>query len=816
MTFTPTTPKPARRFTAWPATAYSPLDQLTKVQHGNADFADWDVATAAVQTRTFEYDAYGRAFSQTTPEAGTTYVDEYWANDLVKKARDARGVTRTLTYDRRGLLTDVDYSDQTPDVRYEYGEYGERKKMEEKHYQTQAVLGSTTYAYDQFKRLEGETRVFNGLSGTYSLSYAYNYAGGLTQMTYNVNGWVRRVNYEYYHTGALSGVGTNIRAGWPETVTNNVTSGMLYRNFGALKQANYGNGQQFWADYSADRLQLKQLVVRDAADPTDAFKQALNKSYDYTYDAATGGLTANDGRLKRVTDNLDAGFTVGYEYDDFNRLKKATAGAYARTYTYDAWANLTGSVNGIGGEVPNYTLSYAPVSATNAAPATNRPLGYGFDSAGNETAGEGWARVYDAANRITTANAVTMEYDGDGRRVKNDEAWAGNITYYYLWSSVLGEVVADLRPDFAEVYHIPFRAYIYKPSGGTPIAMQGYNTGFYYLYGNHLGSGHVLADEGGGVVQRSESDPHGQRVLGAGSVGEWFNQKKFTGYERDYAGGTYYAKARQYQPYRGRFMQADPLGLGASDLTNPQSLNRYSYVHNDPINFTDPLGLYEGCVHEAVTRYLARLAGIPADVAERLGALAGDKKGGADSFANAATNPWNLLRGLFGAGPSAKVHFANAVVLHQRASTLVSDIREGKLQRAAFTFHGIQDVLGAHAGFNSVAGHLQLNKKDLGKGVDRVIGDQKFENMVDYTFRLLTQSSQGNGLTAEQKEGLWDEIINECGRRKNPPPLLILPRMIAGVGRGNAMGLGWTSLDLLDIAHRNARRRDGVGILITK
>jgi hypothetical protein len=38
-------------------------------------------------------------------------------------------------------------------------------------------------------------------------------------------------------------------------------------------------------------------------------------------------------------------------------------------------------------------------------------------------------------------------------------------------------------------------------------------------------------------------------------------------------------------------MQPDPLGLGAADVTNPQSLNRYSYVGNDPVNFVDPLGL---------------------------------------------------------------------------------------------------------------------------------------------------------------------------------------------------------------------------------
>lgn len=38
-------------------------------------------------------------------------------------------------------------------------------------------------------------------------------------------------------------------------------------------------------------------------------------------------------------------------------------------------------------------------------------------------------------------------------------------------------------------------------------------------------------------------------------------------------------------------MQPDPLGLGAANLTNPQSLNLYSYVGNDPVNFVDPIGL---------------------------------------------------------------------------------------------------------------------------------------------------------------------------------------------------------------------------------
>ena len=71
------------------------------------------------------------------------------------------------------MLTDVDYSDTTPDVRYNYGEYGERTLMQEKN-SGGAEIARTNYSYDSFKRLQTETRVFNGLGGTYSVGYQYN------------------------------------------------------------------------------------------------------------------------------------------------------------------------------------------------------------------------------------------------------------------------------------------------------------------------------------------------------------------------------------------------------------------------------------------------------------------------------------------------------------------------------------------------------------------------------------------------------------------------------------------------------------------
>jgi len=43
-----------------------------------------------------------------------------------------------------------------------------------------------------------------------------------------------------------------------------------------------------------------------------------------------------------------------------------------------------------------------------------------------------------------------------------------------------------------------------------------------------------------------------------------------------------------YHSAQRRFTNADPLG---GSVSNPQSLNRYAYVRNDPVNLVDPLGL---------------------------------------------------------------------------------------------------------------------------------------------------------------------------------------------------------------------------------
>lgn len=65
------------------------------------------------------------------------------------------------------------------------------------------------------------------------------------------------------------------------------------------------------------------------------------------------------------------------------------------------------------------------------------------------------------------------------------------------------------------------------------------------------------------------------------------NRQKFTGYERDTESGLDYAHARYYANVQGRFTSPDSL-MGS--IGNPQSLNRYAYVGNNPVNYSDPTG----------------------------------------------------------------------------------------------------------------------------------------------------------------------------------------------------------------------------------
>jgi RHS repeat-associated protein len=83
------------------------------------------------------------------------------------------------------------------------------------------------------------------------------------------------------------------------------------------------------------------------------------------------------------------------------------------------------------------------------------------------------------------------------------------------------------------------------------------------------------------LAERTRYEPFGGIIEGGQS------RNLFTGQEYDKESGIYYYGARYYNPTLMRWVQADPMIQNPYD---PQALNRYSYVKNNPMRYTDPTG----------------------------------------------------------------------------------------------------------------------------------------------------------------------------------------------------------------------------------
>ena len=118
------------------------------------------------------------------------------------------------------------------------------------------------------------------------------------------------------------------------------------------------------------------------------------------------------------------------------------------------------------------------------------------------------------------------------------------------------------------------------------LTAQENNTNYYVA--DHLGTARMELAGGGWPVWSGEFAPYGQEINPQPTP----NHYKFTGQERDSETWLDTFQFRSLNSTMGRWMSPDPY-LGSMDITNPQSLNRYSYVGNSPLKFIDPSGLDE-------------------------------------------------------------------------------------------------------------------------------------------------------------------------------------------------------------------------------
>ncbi|MEM0953973.1 MAG: calcium-binding protein [Pseudomonadota bacterium] len=357
---------------------------------------------------TYSYDAFDNLISQSSPDTGVTDYEYDNAGNRIQQT-DARGVVVNFSYDNLNRLTSATYPASTSEnVTYTYdstsgGNYGVGRLT--------GIIdesGQTNLFYDHRGNLVQKS--YTVASTIYSLSYSYDVADNLIQVTYPSG---RIVDYSRDTEGRVSGITTKDTAGSPaETVLSNVT----YLPFGPLSGYVYGNGLTHTMAYDQD--------YRVDAISTGASPSVID--LDYGYD--------NNSNIT-VIDNLsDASRNQDFQYDDVNRLTQAI-GVYGQVdYAYDDVGNRTQRTIALGGAttVEDYNYSgtsnrLSSVDVDDGATITTRALTY--DAAGNSTrddraSGDIYDLDYNSANRYAavdlnsgTSPRAEYVYNAFGQRV---------------------------------------------------------------------------------------------------------------------------------------------------------------------------------------------------------------------------------------------------------------------------------------------------------------------------------------------------------------------------------------------------------------
>jgi len=149
--------------------------------------------------------------------------------------------------------------------------------------------------------------------------------------------------------------------------------------------------------------------------------------------------------------------------------------------------------------------------------------------------------------------------------------------------AVLGSVTTVFIGAYYE-WHSDGTTVRYYAAGGQRIAMRK-NGALYFLLADHLGSTSVTTDAQGNPVAEMRYEPWGQVRYQSGSLPTRYTYTGQYSYMDDF--GLMYYHARWYDPALGRFAQADTIVPGAG---SPLAWDRYAYVNNNPLRYTDPSG----------------------------------------------------------------------------------------------------------------------------------------------------------------------------------------------------------------------------------
>ncbi|MBF0618719.1 MAG: VCBS repeat-containing protein [Candidatus Omnitrophica bacterium] len=578
--------------------------------------------------------------------ATTTYGYDVLGDLLT--VTDTKGNVTTMTYDNLGHKVTMNDPDMHA-VSYEYDVLGELTK------QIDAKNIAFAFTYDALGRPLTKSRADTGtdnVSYTYDLATAKNSKGRLSWVKYSsgqaVFGYdalgqetsaaklvdataygvkrsydaLNRIKYLEYADGKTSVIYGYNAAGQLNTETlqvytngvqvpQSIITGIDYTANGSIQKITYGNGALAGYVFDPVTLQLKRHVV------TDKNSVAIQDN-NYTYDSS--------GNILRI-DNGIKGTAKIYTYDELNRMISSKDGADAViAYQYDELGNIKQKGNLVYTYGENAAGPHAVTSITDGSSMT-------YDANGNmssyRTATKTQYYTYDTYNRLTKVEAVdvgtvtrytvaTYSYDGDGGRTKKTVYVNNGDTVTPVTTAYAGDLIEDTNGiQTNSIFLGSSRVATYD---GTKVR---------WLIGDHLGSTSIVLDETSTMTEKIEYTPWGEvKSYDKYGTGPEVAQFYFTGKKLDDETGLFYFGARYYNPKLGRFLTPDTI---VQSPYNPQTLNRYSYCNNNPINLTDPTG------HSWLSKVFSKIgdfftSGPGASIMQVVGVVAAPFTGGASLY----------------------------------------------------------------------------------------------------------------------------------------------------------------------------------------
>ncbi len=563
---------------------------------------------------------------------GGTVSYQYAANGNLKRT-SLDGIVTSITHDGWGRK--IQLNDPSSGVySYEYNSYGELKKET-------TPKGVTTYTLDGFgkvteKRVQGDytnlisyysynssTKLLTGIATNLNTSYQYEYDGYMRlKLTRESN-----ISAIFEHHTTYDGLGrSNTERYLGRNLSDNKTSDITIKN-------TYKNGELHKILNNSNQSVLWQLNVRNQrGQVTNAvFGNGINEitTYDsyglptrirsvknnsnlidlrYTFDARRGNLTNRTSSI--------FGSTERFQYDNLNRLTEFTnISGYQEVQNYDGKGRITSNALGTFDyssgskayqnasiDLSNYGQNYYATNPKQNILYNAFKAPYSIEVGSNTHQEDQILFQYNIFNQRSFMNYELNRDPG----IKGQPYRLHNKAKIYAQNGAI-EIKRDLKYNKTE-----FTTYIGGNAYSAPLIYRSDSSGnkFYYLHRDYLGSIIAISDQQGAIQEKRHFDAWGK--LAFVKNGQNVSLDKLTILDRGYTGHEHlesvdliHMNARLYDANLHRFLAPDnfvqaPFGT--------QSLNRYSYVLNNPLIFVDHNGEFWHIVIGAVIGGVVNLA----------------------------------------------------------------------------------------------------------------------------------------------------------------------------------------------------------------